>query len=96
MPKRIQAWRLEADRHGDKLPNSVIKPKAYNWVKPNTSSSLDYSLGRKIAYRKNLLLRKVLGRKVCELKENTFPNLREGDTPQGKARVSKLKILVKC
>ena len=27
----------------------------------------------------SFLLRKVLGRKVCELKENTFPNLREGD-----------------
>ena len=38
----------------------------------------------------NLLLRKVLFLKVCELLEkNTFP-LREGDTPQGKARVSKL------
>ena len=38
----------------------------------------------------DLLLRKVLFLKVCELLENTFPNLREGDTPQRKARVSKL------
>jgi len=29
---------------------------------------------------KNLLLSKVLSTKVCELKENTFPNLREGDS----------------
>jgi len=39
----------------------------------------------------NLLLRKVLLLKVCELiDKNTFPKIREGDTPQGKARVSKL------
>ena len=45
---------------------------------------------KKILLPKNLLLRKVLATRICELKENSFPRLREGDTPQGKARVSKL------
>ena len=42
-------------------------------------SSLYYFTWEKELLPEDLLLRKVLFLKVCELLENTFPNLREGD-----------------
>ena len=43
-------------------------------------SSLYYFTWEKELLPEDLLLRKVLFLKVCELLENTFPNLREGDS----------------
>ena len=42
-------------------------------------SSLYYFTWEKELLPEDILLRKVLFLKVCELLENTFPNLREGD-----------------
>ena len=69
--------------------------KSFLDAKPNTLQKNIVTLldleGKENSIPKNLLLRKVLLLKVCELLENTFPKVREGDTPQRKARVSKLK-----
>ena len=46
-------------------------------------SSLYYFTWEKELLPEDLLLRKVLFLKVCELLENTFPNLREGDKWNG-------------
>ena len=69
--------------------------KSFLDAKPNTFQKNIVTLldleGKENSIPKNLLLRKLLARPNCELKDkNTFPNLREGDTPQRKARVSKL------
>ena len=74
MPKRVQAWRLEADTHGDKLLNSVIKPKAYNWVKPNTSFRFTGPFTLKKEYQKNLKLCYFIPSKLLRVAtENSFP-----------------------
>ena len=67
------------------------KPKLFKWPNQTRFRFTGLFILMKELLPKNLDTLLFSRRTICELKDkNTFPKVREGDTPQGKARVSKL------
>ena len=79
--RETKRWMLEADTHGDKLPQLCNNQKLLNLKEMNTVLSIDYSLLRKLEYWKTFNSENFHQYNLqVERKKNTFPNLREGDT----------------